>query len=340
MPPWIDRPFRRLPAAVLALLIPLFAACSPMCRAVDAWTWGNCHADIHGGAVANVRSEAGTELARYTAAIDAARARIRALIVEDNLPGLSVAVGVDGDIVWTEGFGWAGIEEMLYLDDSCTGPLDAVRTYADQSLLFEPGTGFRHSSDGAKLVGAVIETAAGEPFLDFMQHELFDPLGMAATVRDDPAYPAAGATFFYWPFANLDTRTGIEHANNPDNSCQLGAAGLLTTPSDLVRFGAAVLDGRLIAPGMLEMLQTPLVLASGESTGHGLGWSVRQISIGPEAVPRIAYGADGRSAGGTTSFVTVPGHDVVIAVTANVSYARNLSALADGLAGLFAVGAR
>ena len=30
-----------------------------------------------------------------------------------NLPGLSVAVGVGGDIVWAEGFGWANLENRV-----------------------------------------------------------------------------------------------------------------------------------------------------------------------------------------------------------------------------------
>ena len=37
----------------------------------------------------------------------------RAELIEQNLPGLSVAVGVDGDIVWAEGFGWADIEKRV-----------------------------------------------------------------------------------------------------------------------------------------------------------------------------------------------------------------------------------
>ena len=34
-------------------------------------------------------------------------------LVEQNLPGLSVAVGVGGDIVWAEGFGWAELDKRL-----------------------------------------------------------------------------------------------------------------------------------------------------------------------------------------------------------------------------------
>jgi CubicO group peptidase (beta-lactamase class C family) len=39
--------------------------------------------------------------------------RARAGVVAQNLPGLSVAVGVDGDIVWAEGFGWADLEKRI-----------------------------------------------------------------------------------------------------------------------------------------------------------------------------------------------------------------------------------
>lgn len=34
-------------------------------------------------------------------------------VVEQNLPGLSVAVGVGGELVWAEGFGWADLEARL-----------------------------------------------------------------------------------------------------------------------------------------------------------------------------------------------------------------------------------
>jgi CubicO group peptidase (beta-lactamase class C family) len=37
----------------------------------------------------------------------------RAVLAEQNLPGLSVAVGVHGDMVWAEGFGWADIEKQV-----------------------------------------------------------------------------------------------------------------------------------------------------------------------------------------------------------------------------------
>jgi serine beta-lactamase-like protein LACTB len=47
---------------------------------------------------------------RYGAAVDEARRLARALLVEENLPGLSMAVAVDRAIVWAEGFGYAAVD--------------------------------------------------------------------------------------------------------------------------------------------------------------------------------------------------------------------------------------
>ena len=49
-------------------------------------------------------------LAKWARAAEQARQIVRTSISENNLAGLSIAVGVDGEIVWTEGFGFADIE--------------------------------------------------------------------------------------------------------------------------------------------------------------------------------------------------------------------------------------
>lgn len=46
-------------------------------------------------------------------AVEQGRQIIRASLVEQNLPGVSVAVGVGGDIVWAEGLGWADLEKRV-----------------------------------------------------------------------------------------------------------------------------------------------------------------------------------------------------------------------------------
>jgi serine beta-lactamase-like protein LACTB len=52
-------------------------------------------------------------LPKWANAVEQGRQLVRATLVEHNLPGLSVAVGAGGDIVWAEGFGWADLENRV-----------------------------------------------------------------------------------------------------------------------------------------------------------------------------------------------------------------------------------
>jgi CubicO group peptidase (beta-lactamase class C family) len=50
---------------------------------------------------------------RWADAVEQGQQIVRASLAERNLPGLSVAVGAGGDIVWAEGFGWADLEKRV-----------------------------------------------------------------------------------------------------------------------------------------------------------------------------------------------------------------------------------
>src|SRR3954470_2917743 len=51
--------------------------------------------------------------ATWTAAVKQARQIVRTALTEQNLPGVSVAVGIGDEIVWAEGFGWADLEHRI-----------------------------------------------------------------------------------------------------------------------------------------------------------------------------------------------------------------------------------
>jgi serine beta-lactamase-like protein LACTB, mitochondrial len=75
-------------------------------------------------------------------AVERGRQIIRAGLAEQNLPGLSVAVGVGGDIVWAEGFGWADLDRRLKVAPETQfriGTASKVLTSAAVGLLLEKG---------------------------------------------------------------------------------------------------------------------------------------------------------------------------------------------------------
>ena len=72
----------------------------------------------------------------------AGRQIVRASLTEQNLPGLSVAVGIGGDIVWTEGFGFSDLENRVPVTPKHRfriGTASTVLTAAAVGLLLEEG---------------------------------------------------------------------------------------------------------------------------------------------------------------------------------------------------------
>jgi CubicO group peptidase (beta-lactamase class C family) len=75
-------------------------------------------------------------------AIDRARKIVRASLSEENLPGLSVAVGIGDDIVWAEGFGFADLksgEPVTPKHRFRIGNISTALTSAAAGLLLEEG---------------------------------------------------------------------------------------------------------------------------------------------------------------------------------------------------------
>jgi CubicO group peptidase (beta-lactamase class C family) len=65
---------------------------------------------------------------------------VRVGLAEQNLPGLSAAVGVGGDIVWAEGFGWADLEQHVPVEPDTRfriGTASTALTSAAAGLLLE-----------------------------------------------------------------------------------------------------------------------------------------------------------------------------------------------------------
>jgi len=54
--------------------------------------------------------------AKWAAAIDASRQALRTALADGNIPGMSVAVGVKGELVWAEGLGWADLEDRIQVE--------------------------------------------------------------------------------------------------------------------------------------------------------------------------------------------------------------------------------
>ena len=76
-----------------------------------------------------------------------------------------------------------------------TTPTELVARFRDKPLDFEPGTKFSYSNSGYVLLGYLIEKISGQTYADFLQQNIFTPLGMSDTGIDSQRrhHPAARA---------------------------------------------------------------------------------------------------------------------------------------------------
>ena len=213
-----------------------------------------------------------------------------------------------------------GGDEGPLFSQHCERPVDGVQLIAGGDLRFEPGTEYRFSNFGWILVSAAIEAAAGESFLTFMQKQIFDPLGMDDTMAEFATQRVEDRATSYFPRFAADTRYGPDPMRELDLSCYSGASAFMSTPTDLVRFGMAINNGKLLQPATVQLLQTAQRLPSGQDTGYGLGWDLETVTLA--GAPTQSAGHDGEVLGGIVgSLITFPKHGMVVSVISNTSYA-------------------
>jgi CubicO group peptidase (beta-lactamase class C family) len=191
----------------------------------------------------------------YAAAVERAREIVRAAVLRQNLPGVSVAVGAGGTIVWAEGFGWRDVVTRAAVTPDTrfnigTAASAVASTVASLGLA---NTG----ADAAKEWSPEAIGEEGEDFppLTLLRHVIWQPLGLM------PAeYPLPGdRATFYVPRSDDDPGRGRRLMYMRDLACCANGMAFYSTPSDLVRFALATNPGSVngeLAGGMVMSLMT------------------------------------------------------------------------------------
>jgi len=153
-----------------------------------------------------------------------------------------------------------------------------VEKLATLPLEFSPGTAWNYSV-ATDVCGYLVETISGQRFDDYLQANIFDPLGMKDTgfwVRPEQAERFS---------ANYSTsRDGLKLLDDPGTSSYLkpptflsGGGGLVSTSGDYLRFCQALLGGgtvdgaRIIGRKTLELMTSNHLPGGIDLSGHARG---------------------------------------------------------------------
>jgi len=149
------------------------------------------------------------------------------------------------------------------------GPRDYLAVFPDEPMKFPPGECFSYSNGGYILLGVMIEELTGVKYQEFVDREIFKPIGMNRSG--------------YFAFDRLPEKTALGYIDEPGgwrtNIYTLpvvGASdgGAYTTVRDLATLWWAFWACEILPQEMVETYAAPFVKAEteGEHTyaGHGL----------------------------------------------------------------------
>jgi CubicO group peptidase (beta-lactamase class C family) len=193
---------------------------------------------------------------------------------------------------------------------------DILAVFINDPLIAPPGTTTSYSTFAYTLASLVLEQAAGTPFLDLLQRKIAAPLGLASLSADAPRRVVRDRVRGYGRASEVRELPLVEGewANAPVNNpaYKWAGGGLLMTPTDFAKFGAAHLAPGALSRSVLDTLFTLHVPDS--SPPLGLGWRINR-----DSKARFRWHHAGGQAGARSSLVVYPDQKLSIAFASNAT---------------------
>lgn len=173
------------------------------------------------------------------------------------------------------------------------------------ALEFRPNSRFKYCNTNYALLAMVVESVTEMKFPDFLQHYIFDPLGMKST-------------FIYNPNKGLPANAAISYKYNwvrePDMFADgvYGDKNVYSTVEDMYRWDQSFYNHTLLTEPTIELAYGPCSFEKAGIKNYGLGWRMYCYPDGN----KIIY-HNGWWHGNNTSFYRFIGDGITIIVLGN-----------------------
>jgi len=174
---------------------------------------------------------------------------------------------------------------------------------------FAAGEKWEYSNSGYVILAQIVEKVSGQSFSQFLQQNIFAPLGMNRSLLYDETRPrvknvATSYTLKDGVYKDIDY--------TPQNAIY-GEDNIYTTVEDMYKWDQALYTEKLVKAATLNEAFTPGKLNSGEITDYGFGWRVRKF-FGLNTV-----GHGGSWIGFRTHILRFPDQRFTVVVLANLA---------------------
>lgn len=180
---------------------------------------------------------------------------------------------------------------------------DIFRFAAVRRARFNPGESYAYSNTGYYLLGKLAEKLTGKPLGDAYRSYIFDTAGMENTLYDD----------FSTRRKHIEGLAENRRAYEYHQSAVGAAGAVISTPSDMARFGRALYNGKLVSEASLEEMQKDIGAEKG-GDHYGLGMRLWD-DFGIKHI-----GHTGALMGYRSILMYLPEYDITIALTTHHSH--------------------
>ncbi len=209
---------------------------------------------------------------------------------------------------------------------------NAVATLAsvgDRPLLFEPGAGYRYSSHGYTVLGALYESIAKTPVDESVKAFIGEMTG-----RESPTLEKIRVRNLRRSNVFEVESGGARTVKPRDQSYSPFGTGMVASAADLAMFGDAVLRSPVLKPATRDMLFQPVTLDDDTIAGNYLynvafGWRVSEDPAG-----RTVYHHSGVTQGARSALVLYPETGLSIAFLSNAAWVAQIERTAFSIAGI------
>ncbi|MGW3090120.1 serine hydrolase domain-containing protein [Streptomyces sp. NPDC001108] len=258
--------------------------------------------------------------------------------VDTYLPGLLRGDGIDGRHITVRQLlqHTSGIPEYMAAPVFEDFPAVRYRYFEPRELLdgalarkahFAPGEKWEYSNTNYLVAGLIVQKVTGRPVGEEIGRRVIDRIGLRHTY-----FPTPGETTVHEPHPKgyeRETDDGpLVDYTTMDMSMAWAAGAVVSTNSDLNRFFAALLGGKLLPPAQLAEMRTTVPAEDrGPGVRYGLGLTSTPLSCGG-----VYWGHGGTALGyRTRGGVTEDGRAANVAVTTTPTGAasRHVEAAVD-----------
>jgi D-alanyl-D-alanine carboxypeptidase len=167
----------------------------------------------------------------------------------------------------------SGLQDFHYIGDAYDAaiavpkaPDEVTAIFAGKPFNHEPGATMQWTTSGFHLAGLLVERSSGQPFADYVQQHIIEPLGLRRTFYcDDRRITPGLARTYAWQFGAFANGRLASATMYPYLST------LCISAMDAVSITRSVRDGRLLKPATWRAMSTPVGAAATGTPQRGVG---------------------------------------------------------------------